>query len=367
MVADPCAAPLVPGLFGSEEGLMARVKSTHGVKGPGPGFTSGYCLWAPDYATFGAGGSIDLTGKQNLWVWQTDDANSHPSNLDTSVRAFGTDQNFTTTTPSTTWALKDPANPLLTTDLCADMRTVNACMQMTYYGTLLESAGEVAYISNVPIENLINGNGVPPASVNELMQHATNKKRLGVDTLENIYRPNPSTTHFFRDEAAAGIEIDFSTPDNPAVLSTEAQQLSPRVFGFVWRNTQPDAGIVFDFTKGIEWRPEVASGLAQHPVHSTGSSLLPGVNAIIDKHESRSGKQVWERAKVPGTNHPTPLNTIMRAGAYASDAARHLPQILSTGSNIIGGLRTLNSAFGVAEEALLGSALETGVAALTLL
>jgi len=88
MVADPCNATLVPGLFGTSEGLMGRFRTNFQLATDAT-LTCGYLLWCPDYCNEGA---RDL-GKQNsgnLFVWQSADANKVPTSLP-GDEPYGTD------------------------------------------------------------------------------------------------------------------------------------------------------------------------------------------------------------------------------------------------------------------------------------
>jgi hypothetical protein len=199
----------------------------------------------------------------------------------------------------TTQVLDDPAAQLMNSDIVSDARVISACIDMTYYGAMYDSAGEVGFISNLPVADLLYGaKGRNPLSVDNLMIYCNNKERLGVDTLENVYRLNELSSNHYRGQDDSLLTIgQVGAAGSVTTVSETADALSPRVFGFVWRNTLPDAGLVFDFTKSIEWRAEASSGLTQVPIHTTGRSLVPDINASIDAHERRHGGRMWERVK----------------------------------------------------------------------
>jgi hypothetical protein len=298
MVLNPCESSLVPGLYGTSEGLLARLKSTYHIPAmaghPAGASTCGYVLWCPDYFNKDTASSqAGFSEQGNLFAWQNDDSTVAPSN--SGGFPYGSNRNPTIDGTLTTRTLDDPAANLLRSDIVADARVIGACMQMTYYGKMLDSAGEVGFISNLPVEELIlGGSGAVPISVDDLLVFCNNKSRMGVDTLENVYRPNELSSNHFRTNSVSMLTMN---PPSDAIVSTEAQTLSPRCFGFVWRNVEPDAGLVFDFTKSIEWRAETSSGLTQTPIHTTSSSLVPMINASIDAHERRTGVHIWERLK----------------------------------------------------------------------
>jgi hypothetical protein len=301
MVADPCHSTLFPGIYGSSEGMSARSKSSFTIPSaptaqPGADvYTAGYCLWAPDYSS---GVAEDVQSDpvarritSNCYFWSTDDPSKAPTNNNNYPFGYG----LSGTTANT---IVDPAANLVTSNLVADARVTGACMQMTYFGKMLEAAGEIGYISNLPIEDLIAGGdtgGVPgPVTVDELFQYTTQKQRLGTDTLETVYQLNPSTSHLFRNQTDSVLQTTSAT-DATSIESSTVSATPPRLFGFVWRHTQPGAGITVDLTKSIEWRPEVSSGLPQVPLETYGPSMVPTVNRVIDTAEKQTGRQIWQR------------------------------------------------------------------------
>jgi hypothetical protein len=185
---------------------------------------------------------------------------------------------------------------------------------MTYFGKMQDASGEVGYISNLPVNELLNGGAQSgPVSVNDLMAYANVKHRLGTDTLEAVYRLNELSSNHFRTEGEYLIAVGrngASASKVPNATST----LSPRVFGFVWRNTQPDAGLVFDITKSIEWRAETSSGLTQTPVQTGGPSLVPYINRSVDEHKARTGVSIWERVRSFGQSMESKLSQIAFTG-----------------------------------------------------
>ena len=326
MVLNPCESTLVPGLYGTSEGLLARLKATYHIPAlggtPHGASTCGYVLWCPDFCNKDDGfGSWTTQG--NLFEWQHTSSSVAPSN--SGGFPYGTCRDRVVDGTVTTLTLDDPAANLVRSDIVSDARVLGACMQMTYYGKMLDAAGEVGYISNLPVNELLSGGaGGIPISVDDLLVYCNNKQRMGVDTLEAVYRPNELSSNHFRTNEQRLLGMD--TP-NPTIIPPEAATLSPRCFGFVWRNVEPDAGLVFDFTKSIEWRAEAGSGLSQTPIHTTGSSLVPSVNAIVDSHERRVGKSLWERLKASTSTLRSEISKIALTGTGSKllkDGAQYL-------------------------------------------
>jgi len=202
---------------------------------------------------------------------------------------------------------------------------------MTYFGKMLDSAGEVGYISNLPARDLLEGGaGSQPLSVDDLMRYCNNKSRFGVDTLENVYRPNIGNSDVFHTVNENLFTI--GTGVTPTDVSVTAATRDPRCFGFVWRNTEPNAGIVFDFTKSIEWRPTPSSGLTQVPVRSHHGDMSVHVNTIVDNLNSalqRSGSRssstsMWERVKGSFQSLPQTLLKSVFTGSSTGAAQRGL-------------------------------------------
>lgn len=300
MIADPCNSVLVPGLYGSQEGLLARVKSTY-VSGEfaAQGRTCGYVLWCPEFSNKGlqglAAGDTDQFG--NLFVFEHASPNYRPSN-DPS-KPFGT------TAVDTTLSIQDPASSLIDSQVVADCRPLNACIQMTYFGKMLDAAGEVAYIANLPFSELLTGgpvaDGYPDGTtlcVNDLMNYSTNKKRLGVDTREAVFKPDPIMSSTFRgaNDVLLRSPLVVGGDGGIAEITDEAKAVDPVVFGFAWRNFTPDSGVSFDFTKSIEWRPDATSGLTQVPVRHMGPSKVPSAVRNLDRQEAE-GHPVWDRVQ----------------------------------------------------------------------
>lgn len=289
MIEDPCNSTLVPGLYGASEGMLARLKSTWSSAqtfsvDPATA-TCGYVLWCPEYSCAGAQPVFSEEEFGNLFAWTNSLPTARPAN--TTALAYGRNQ------VGSCQSLPDPASNLIHSDIVADCRPLNACIQMTYYGKMLDSAGEVAVISNLPFSELIGGGpGGEPLSVNELLVYSTSKHRLGVETREAIFRPSEDISTTFRGEDDPLTVTPY--PTGVGHESTEANTVDPVVFGFVWRNTEAGAGISFDFTKSIEWRPDATSGLTQVPVQHIGPSHVTRVLKKLDSKHKR-GHPVWDR------------------------------------------------------------------------
>lgn len=316
MVADPCNSTLVPGLYGSSEGLLARLKAS--VQAPVNNFpTCGYLLWCPDYSDVGYNPNQTFSSGGNIFMWSSDSSTHQPWNTDTVP--YGTDDGQQLGVTAQT--IPDPAANLLKSDIVSDARVLSACLQMTYFGKMQDSSGEVGFVSNLPVQELLYGGKTNPAtgnvpqpfSVDDLLRYVNVKQRLGVDTLENVYRLNELSSEHFRSEHQPLVDVGTIGVISSRVNVT-AQTLTPRVFGFVWRNVQPGAGLTFDLTKSIEWRAEASSGIAQVPIRSSGPSMVPHINQAIDRHASLGGGSLWHRVASAGRTVASQISKIAFTG-----------------------------------------------------
>lgn len=293
MVSDPCGADLVPGLYGTSEGLLARTKVGHNLSpGTFAPITAGYALWCPDFSNTK---SIDTPG--NVYIFVTDNSSDAPANNELNNNAFfavPTSQGATALT-NTAFHIGDPAAALLESTTVADARCLSACMTMTYLGRMRDSSGEMCFIQNLPLSELLTGrSGDLPVSVDQLFTYSSHKNRLGIDTIETVYRPNTLSTDHFRTSQQSPLLLDLLQVPLRTKIEPTIASYAPRVFGFVWRNTEGNAPFSFDFIKNIEWRPEVVSGFTQVPMTVSGPSRLETTLAYLDRL-SKSNPNVWNR------------------------------------------------------------------------
>lgn len=286
MILDPCDATLVPGLYGASEGLLAKTKITFNVTPfPSAPNTAGYALWCPDFHNPKSG----LSG--NTFMYLTSNSATPPFNNAGAVYGAATFQ--PPTAQNTAFHIGDPAGALVASDIVNDARVLSACMTITFLGKMIDSAGEVCFLSNLPITQLLEGGvGSTPVSIDELFNYSASKQRLGVETLEAVYRLNTGSSDKFRDESLR----PFVIAGGIATVDPASESFAPRVFGFAWRGVNPDSPISFDFVKNIEWRPEAVSGFAQAPIVNAGPGLLDAALKHADRL-ARDNPQVWHHVK----------------------------------------------------------------------
>jgi len=181
-------------------------------------------------------------------------------------------------------------------------------LQLTYTGKMTDSAGQIAWIQNYSLADLLK-NGVH--NVNDLFNRATKTQRLGLDTYEVVFRPDvDSGTARFR---AGGGEDNCVTMGVPgtssSTLGTDPSLLSPKVIGFAWRGCEDGIlnKLAIATTKVVEWRPDIDSGLtgtAQTDLDlpSTSNivagldSMMPGWSARVATEASSLASHVAESA-----------------------------------------------------------------------
>lgn len=272
LVSDPCHAELIPGLYGSNQGYLARLKSTSN-NSAGTYGTNGFVLWAPDFTNSG-----EPSYSANILCFCSDSSTVTP--LNTTLFPFG--KGIDWAPGGGGFSLPDPGYTLLQGDTARDARTLSACMKFSYFGKLTNSSGQIAFIDNSSIGNLLSGGpGSTVPSVDEWFRSSTDVRRIGVDTFEHVFRPTPAS-EIFRgvDDSCVSMGVGMSSGEG------ESSRVNPpTLFGFAWRGVATtDSNLSFEFFKNIEWRPEVASGLSSMGIHSNGPSHAATTCAVLDQH-----------------------------------------------------------------------------------
>jgi len=290
---------------------MARMKSS--LAGGATAATCGYILWCPDFVNTPGAGANNPTGF-NAFTWSSATSNLRP--LNTAVTPFGAGG------PNTALAILDPASQLVFngSTVAVDQRVHAACIQLSYVGTMANSAGEVSWISNLPLSQVLAGGPTAtPTTVDELFLYSPHKQRMGIDTIENVYRLNELGTgsEIFRGEKDLLLELGIA-PISATSVPDETEAQAPRLFGLVWRNVTASSAFTIDMVKIIEWRAKVTSGLNQVPIHSAGESLLPKVMAAIDQ-VSQMGN-AFERVVPTVASAATTIASVAATGVRAARA-----------------------------------------------
>lgn len=245
MIRDPCNSSLRPGIYGSQMGLLARLKSRFSFSSNFSGANNGYVVWYPQYSN----DRHDTGTSQqpvNLFNFGAGNADTTPT-----LTNFGNSN-----TVATAQSIQDPAFPFVSGDVVMDFRVIAACIRVTYVGATSDAQGMIYPLTNIPEEVLTRGGSDKnPAACSTLATYATDGVRAS-DVLEIVYRPGniPSWSNSINAPMLSG-----STTASP-VLSTVGGTLGNTGIGFVIINGRPMNEYIIECYKVIEWRPEPISG-----------------------------------------------------------------------------------------------------------
>ena len=273
MISDPCHAPLKEGFFGTSEGYLQRFHSTVMVSTT-PGNTCGFFLWCPDRhgvssANAPGGGNI------NSLMFHSGDPDFEAVNSANDPLGLGVDPY----SAGRGMAVQDPASSFVdsTTSIAADDRHASSCMRLIYNGTISSCAGEIAFIENLPFEQVLAGSQpVTDISVNSLFQRATKTQRLGLDTQEIVFRPDVVSPPYWVNHYGGGAFFGGNPGTLASYVSPFEANTRPRWFGFAFRGMTNDliSNLRFDRFKIVEWRPNKEVGIPG-VIPKTTSSVDP--------------------------------------------------------------------------------------------
>lgn len=286
MIADPCNAPLTPGLYGDMKGFTSRFRQNHSAPSIA-GHTSGYVLWCPDF--------------YGLALFTHASANSAvgPANRSSGDSWFGNGGSGYFTDTGYGRLNNSPAHAFVESSVCKDARTIGACLQIGYTGPMQDAGGEIAYIENVPLSALLGDNKDASAttnaglSVDQLFHLTSRTQRFGTDTYEHVYRPTTTST-FIADNV-----YPSTVTDGFRVLSNQGKDDGPTVFGFAWRGVKSTGTgfLSIHLTQNIEWRPNTAYGIGVVETHTLGESKVQTALAQLDKTDHNWSRRVVDEVR----------------------------------------------------------------------
>jgi hypothetical protein len=346
MLADPCGAQLYPGIYGDQEGLMARLRSSEQASLV-TALNCGYVIWFPDYHNEATDVGSAVNGPANLFVYSETDPSQIPLDNVTATPMGYEDSWTTKTTSKSLQGLPDPAAAFLATDMVQDARLLSACLSLTYTGKMQDSSGELCVIENFPVEALIasigSAGGIQQApSVNQMFNYSTRNLRFGTDTHEVLSRPGDAS-HFFKGASDAVLDIQVTEPPFKSFIPDSTRAQAPRAIGFAWRGLTPDIGdttpLTFTFTKNVEWRPKVISGLTHsdplvmHPqplAHKTAGFLdkkAPGWTSRVTNGLASTAGRLANAAFTGVANNPDLARSIFRGMTREASMLGRIPFI----------------------------------------
>lgn len=288
MIGDPCNAVPVPGVYGDTSGMVSKFKK---VSISSSGAANGYIVWAPGYD--GKGPSVGAGGQASCFIYVNADVDTAP--LNTVAVPYGSGVAATST------SISAAGTSFIQSAALADYRTVGACVQATYTGSTVNCSGRIGYLENVPASTILYGNGGGPASINHLMQYATNTHRTSLDTMEVTYRPPIGASNLYKEDEVGAFTLGGAgvaeTTESVVMRASE-----PTMCGFVWIGTPGSNTLAFDFFRIIEWRPDTNQGYTIPATISDGSmGYFAKATSYLDKHHPGWTHMIMGGAKTIGS------------------------------------------------------------------
>lgn len=292
LISNPCYGPLEG--VATTGGLIERVRSVSGIQ-----FSqNGYIVWFPSFV----GNSFVADGFSNLYFYQNAGTAVQPINNGGLGQCLGSLASNTTGT-----MLQDPAYPNLIGGTFSRARTLAACITAHYTGQLAAVQGEIAYISNVRVSDLVGTNLAANAypSVDTLFAYSRTVHRTAVDPMEIVWRPTDLTSKFraantTTQASTANSRIDCPThPDtvwqngnnvvgtfnNTTIAATDTAEAVGIVF--MWRGLAASNQLTFRFTKVVEMElAPTGNAIEQMVVTPTVPKKIDSAIARLDRSSS---------------------------------------------------------------------------------
>jgi len=245
MLMDPCNATLVPGMYGSSYGLLARFRNVNNFDSYFSGSKCGFVIWFPSYH----GTTPAISGNASFFQFGAATSSGAPT-LNNYGLSGGNSASYAK-------SFLDPAHVFVESATCQDARTLSACLRVTYTGTTSNAQGIIVPLTNIPLTTLLYGGvGSAPPTIGELMQYGTNEKRA-IGTYEVKYRPQPTGVGFI-DTASPCVDVNSGSP---STIPSSTANVPPTGIGFVFLNVDKLSDFSISAYKNVEWRPEPTSGL----------------------------------------------------------------------------------------------------------
>jgi len=313
MISNPCTSSLVPGIYGSSVGLLARLKSRITFSSQFNSNKNGYMLWFPQSACDRHTGGTTASGI-NFVNWGNNNPDAGPP-----LQQYG-NINAATTAQS----IADPAFPFVSSDTCQDFRVIAACLRITYTGTTSNASGMIYPLTNIPEHMVLYGDGgnTPPSMTN-ISRFANNGFRA-TDTLEVVYRPVNIPT--WTDGNVAPL-ISGTTTTNAAYSGTQ-QYFGNTAIGFVILNGTALSDYVIEAYKIIEWRPEPVSGFSipQQRGNDNPNRITKALE-FLDRTDPQWQQQVV--SSLGGVAKSMLRDTVLAGASMMMNSMRGPPQIMN--------------------------------------
>lgn len=294
MVANPCSAPLVEGLFGDTVGFLSRFKhvQSHTVE------PCGYIAWFPDMAQ-GTEWLGSARSGASCFKWESSDSSNIPSNTGASSR-WGLNSS---PAYSTAISYRVAGDQFTQSNVCASQRTIAACIKLRYTGRMDATAGEVALLTGVSIGQLLGESSFnadsQPLSVDDVFQLSSDVSRLSIDGHEVRHRPTSGSEHLKAcpSEQAfvvTGSALEVGTAAGVITSRTPAAAAhDPRAIIIAWRGLASLTPLVLETHVGIEWTPNAYQGLSAPKTIELGPK---DTYSTVLRSLDRMGQSAWETA-----------------------------------------------------------------------
>ncbi len=298
MVADPCSAELINGLYGDDQGIPTRFQSFY-TPPTSATATCGFVLWYPSYTNQGNAAAATASG--NLFFFHT----ASPS---TGIVNTGGDP-LGTAAASSSRILPDPAYAFVSGAACDASRLLGACLKVTYTGPLQAASGQICALQNIPLNNLFVDGVTPASTVDDLFVLSSHSQRFGVETAEIAYNMIDPALERYRTSEDLLITRVAATP---TVQDDSAKTFVPTGFGFAFRGlTAGDTDkLQIEFHKNIDWKPAYGQGIPITPATTVADTSR--LEAVLKWLNSRS-REWWDLSK----HHAVPLARAVFQGYYA--------------------------------------------------
>jgi hypothetical protein len=154
------------------------------------------------------------------------------------------------------------------------------------------SAGMIYPLENIPNGFVADGD----FSIEELCAYARRGNRVGVDTHEVRYKPDPSTADRFLEVDHGPILLGTAGAAVTGPSSSVTYNTEPRWYGFAWTgiNQSSANSLQFRFVKNVEYRTNPGSGIPASPTTYVSESLLGKALMLLDRRNpdwaTRAGK-----------------------------------------------------------------------------
>lgn len=214
----------------------------------------GYFVWFPDFHNNGVSGT---TGVGNTFHFETNNSATAPTN--TQANPFGSSSTAAS-------ADTDPSYSFIDSTAVSGARTIAASLKITYIGSTLNLAGQVATLTSVtPTMLLTGGAGGGPMSVADAFNSSPLIDRMPNGSREIVHLP---TTHYsiYRDAVSNANTIEDTDTTNtcikiplistgPSTIGVGSATAPGLLIAWDGLSTAQTSDICIELCKIVEWLP----------------------------------------------------------------------------------------------------------------